>query len=67
MVTDKEKFIALMKEFDIPLTESGREATETFSIQVLGQSPKVSGYSGFTADFKFDATTGVFIIVDIFE
>ena len=66
MPTDKEKFMALMAEFGVPLKTSGREATETLAIEAKS-GPKVEGYNGFSADFKFDATTGAFISVGIWE
>lgn len=65
-MTDKEKFTALMKEFGVPLIETGREATETLSIEAR-QLPKIEGYEGFCAYFTFDAVTGSFISVGIWE
>lgn len=66
MPTDKEKFIALMTEFGVPLGASSLEATETLSIEDQA-SPKVTGYPGFFVDFVFDSTTGAFIKVGIWE
>jgi hypothetical protein len=67
MLTNKEKFSQLMKEFEVPLIETSREATESLTIEDKGTTPKIEGYTCFFSEFVFDARTGAFIKVCIFE
>ena len=67
MQTDKEKFVALMAEFGVPLKEEpDDEANQILSIEAKS-SPKVIGYTCFCANFKFSRDTGTFIDVGIWE
>jgi hypothetical protein len=56
-----------MKEFEVPLIETSREATESLTIEDKGTTPKIEGYTCFFSEFVFDARTGAFIKVCIFE
>ncbi len=67
MITDKEKFIALMTEFGITPTEEEYGSGSKALVIEAKQGPKITGYTGFNATFQFDETTGAFIEMGIWE
>lgn len=68
-MTDKEKFEALMKEFDVPLQAMTYDVRpgEDFLVIEAQMGPKVGGYAGFVADWVFDAQTGKFLRMGVWE
>jgi hypothetical protein len=62
-VTDKEKLLALLGEWGVP---SRTEDDNTVIVQVLDDSGKVGGYSGFFTAFDFDED-GTFVQMGAWE
>jgi hypothetical protein len=70
-VTDKEKLVALLQEWDVPFAEEldqGEQVisvgTDTYTLKAI--SPKVIGYPGFYTAWTFDAE-GKFVNVGAWE
>jgi len=61
-MTDKERFIALMTDFQVPITSS----VGVIVIEAEGNSSMVKGYMGFIAEFSF-TSEGKFVSVGIWE
>ena len=74
LMTDKDKFIALLKEFCIPFKEECVEDLSihyeiTFGYDIYGEferSPKVTGYVGFFSCWEFDED-GKFVLTGAWE
>lgn len=68
-MTDKERFVQLMADFGVPLRHTTTALLETLTIVAEDKvnTDKIKGYWAFETEFGFDAKTGQFISVGLWE